>query len=58
MRDKTKTKDLKMRDFSNILSDGFNDDVSNLNWNALSVFSSFYNKCNKLINKHAPMKTI
>ena len=43
------------------------DDLSNVNWNALfvndsrdvnSVFSSFYNKFNKLINKHAPMKTI
>ena len=38
-----------------------------MDWNALfvndscdvnSVFSSFYNKYNKLINKHAPMKTI
>ena len=65
--DKTKTKNLKMRDFSNFSSDGFNDDLSNVKWNALfindsrdvnSVFSSFYNKCNKLINKHAPMKTI
>ena len=38
-----------------------------MDWNALlnkkpcdadNVFSSFYNKFNKLINKHAPMKTI
>ena len=38
-----------------------------MNWNALfsnessdvnKVFSSFYNKFNKLVNKHAPMKTI
>ena len=56
-----------MRDFSNFSSDSFNDDLSKVNWNALfvndsrdvnSVFSSFYNKCNKLINKHVPMKTI
>ena len=66
-RDKNITKNLKMRDFSNFSSDGFNDDLSNVNWNALfandsrdvnSVFSSFYNKFNKLINKRAPMKTI
>ena len=56
-----------MRDFSNFSSDGLNDDLSNVNWNALfvndsrdvnSAFSSFFNKFNKLINKHAPMKTI
>ena len=66
-RDKTKTKNFKMRDFSNFSSDSFNDDLSNVNWNELfvndlcdvnSVFSSFCNKFNKLINKHAPMKTI
>ena len=65
--DKTKTKNLKMRDFSNFSSDGFNDDLSNVNRNALfvidsrdvnSVFSSFYNEFNKLINKHAPMEKI
>lgn len=55
-----------MRDFSNFSSDGFDDDLSNVNWNALfandsrdvnSVFSPFYNKFNALINKRAPMKT-
>ena len=44
-----------------------NDDLSHVNQNAFfvndsrdvnSVFSSFHNKFNKLINKHAPMKTI
>ena len=38
-----------------------------MNWNAIvetklcnvnDLFSSFYNKFNKLVNKHAPMKTI
>ena len=66
-RHKTETKNLEMRDFSNFLSDGFNDDLSNVKWNAFfvndsrdvnSVFSSFYNKFNKLINKHAPMEAI
>ena len=38
-------------------------ELSNVKWNALSasesnnVFSSVYNKFNKLVNKHAPMKT-
>ena len=50
-----------MRDFS------INEGLSNVNWNALFVndsreannkFSYFCNKFNKLINKHAPMKTI
>ena len=56
-----------MRYFSNFSSDSFNDNLSNVNWNALfvndlrdvnNVFSSFYTKFNKLIKKHAPMKTI
>ena len=43
------------------------DTTTNVNWNTLSanessdvnnVFSSFYNKFNKLVNKHAPMETI
>ena len=54
-----------MRDFSNFSSDGFNDDLSNVNAlfvndsrDVNSVFSSFYDKFNKLMNKHTPMKTI
>ena len=48
-------------------SDRLNADLSNVDWSALfanetndvnSIFSSFYNKFNKLVNKHAPMKTI
>ena len=55
-----------MRDFSKFTSDGFNDDLSNANWNALfvndspdvnSIFSPFYNKFNKLIKNQAPLKT-
>ena len=62
-----KPKQKTLRDFSNFSSDGFNDDLSGVNCNALfandsrgvnSVFSSFYNKFNKLIKNHAPMKTI
>ena len=47
-----------MRDFSNFSSDGFNDEIVNDSRDVNSVFSTFYNKFNKLINKHAPMKTI
>ena len=67
MKVKTRVKKSKMRDFSRFSSDRLNADLSNVNWNALfanepsdvnSVFSSFYNKFNKLVNKHAPMKTV
>ena len=56
-----------MRDFSRFSRDSFNVDLSNVDWNALlikktydadNLFSSFHNKFNKLISKHAPMKTI
>ena len=66
MKDKIRVKKSKMRDFSRFSSDRLHADLSNVNWNALfsnessdvKVFSSFYNKFNKLVNKHAPMKTI
>ena len=67
MNDKTQVKKFKLRDFSCFSSDRLNADLSNVNWNALfasessdvnNVFSSFYNKFNKLVNKHAPIKTI
>ena len=67
MRDKIKIKKFKVRDFSRFSRDSFNADLSNVNWNTLldkkpcdedNLFSSFYNKFNKLVNKHAPMKTI
>ena len=49
------------------VNENFDSDLSNVDWNVLldkkrcdvdNLFSSFYNKFNKLINKHAPMKTI
>ena len=67
MKDKIRVKKSKMRDFSRFSSDRLHADLSNVNWNALfsnepsdanNIFSSFYNKFNKLVNKHAPMKTI
>ena len=56
-----------MRDFSRFSADCFNDDLSQADWNAIlqngtndanKLFSSFYNTFNKIVNKHAPMKTI
>ena len=53
MKDKTRVKKSKMRDFSRFSSDRLHTDLSNVNWNALfsnessdvnKVFSSFYNK--------------
>ena len=65
--DKIKIKKSKERDFSRFSRDSFNFDLSNVDWNELlnkrpfyadNLFSSFYNKFNKLISKHAPMETI
>ena len=67
MRDKIKKNKSKVRDFSRFSRDSFNADLSNVDWHALldkkssdldNLFSSFYNKFNKLINKHASMKAI
>ena len=67
MKDNIKKNKSKVRDFSRFSRTSFNADLSNVDWNALldkkscdvdNLFSSFYNKFNKLINKHAPMKTI
>jgi len=55
----------KIRDFSRFSEENFISDISQTDWTALisngSVdkrFSSFYNKLNKLVNKHAPLKTV
>ena len=55
----------KNRDYSNFSEECFINDVSETDWNSLmengsvdKCFSSFYNKLNKLINKHAPFKTL
>ena len=56
-----------MRDFSNFSAEIFRDDVCQVSWNTLTenggndvdkLFSSFYNKLNKIVNKHAPMKIL
>ena len=55
------------RDFSKFSEENFIHDLSRIDWvdiasrnetNIDKAFSSFYNKLNKLINKHAPLKPI
>jgi len=68
MKDKTRVQKCKMRDYSHFSNDNFISDLETVNWNALllstesldvnNVFSSFYTKFNKIVNKHAPIKAI
>lgn len=62
---KNLTTKYKIRDYSNFSEECFINDVSETDWdNSMAngsvdkCFSSFYNKLNKLINKHAPFKTL
>ena len=57
----------KVRDFSNFSAECFRDGVCQVSWNTLTenggndvdkLFSSFYNKLNKIVNKHANMKVL
>ena len=57
----------KVRDFSNFSRDSFISDLSQVHWCEIfirggedinHVFSMFYTKLNKLLNKYAPMKTL
>ena len=55
----------KIRDYSNFSEECFINDVLDTDWdNSMTYgsvdkcFSSFYNKFNKLINKHAPLKIL
>ena len=55
----------KIRDYSKFSEENFNHDISQINWNDLMAndsvdkcFSSFYNKFHKLVNKHAPLRTV
>ena len=63
------SKKKKVRDFSNFSAESFRDDVCQVRipWNTLTenggndvdkLCSSFYNKLNKIVNKHAPMKVL
>ena len=52
----------KIRDYSNFSQDAFNTELLKINLETRSSldksFSCFYNKLNKLVNKHAPLKNI
>ena len=57
----------KVRDFSKFSSRSFVDDLIQVDWDEIivrgtddinKIFSSSYNKLNKIVNKHAPFKTM
>ena len=67
VKDKVKVNKFKVPNFSQFSANFVNAELSQVDWNAIvetksydvnDLFSSFHNKFNKLVNKHAPMKTI
>ena len=63
-RDKYTGPTTKMRDFSKFSADQFNWELSEADWDSILInhvadpdklFSTFYNKFNKIVNKHAPI---
>ncbi len=55
----------KIRDYSKFSESKFNDDIAQINWYTIinwctidKLFVTFYDKLNKVINKHAPLKPI
>ena len=64
---KIKLQKIVTRDFSKFSEEKFINDLSLLNWESAvsestndvnKSFSTFYNKLNRIVNKHAPIKTI
>ena len=60
-------KNVKIRHYSRFSVDRFNDELSEIDWDQIiangancvnKLFSSFYNKYNTIVSKHAPMKTL
>ena len=56
---------IRIRDYSKFSEENFIRDISQIDWVTLTAndsvdrfFSSFYNKFNKIVNKHAPLKTV
>ena len=56
---------IKIRDYSNFSVEKFTHEPLRLNWETISSrdninkeFSTFYNKLNRVVNRHAPIKTI
>ena len=60
--EKTHLKKRNIRDYSHFVQDAFNMELLQIDWKtSCSVdesFAQFYNKLNKLSNKHAPLKAI
>ena len=65
--EKTKPVKTKRRDFSKFSKTSFLNDLGQVDWDSLisrsgndidNLFSSFYKKLNKIVNKHAPIKQI
>ena len=57
----------KVRDYSKFSPDDFNNELTQINWDIIitnthqdidKIFSTFYNRFNKLVNKHAPLKKL
>ena len=66
-RDRIKPAQRKMSDFSNSDRDSFTQDLNQIDWQLIIansnndtdyIFSSFYSKYNKIINRHVPIKQI
>ena len=58
-------KKITIRDFSKFSQRAFSQELSDLTWDSTlsandpsKLFSTFYNKLNKLLNKHAPLRTL
>ena len=61
----TRPAKITIRDYSKYSEQRFLQDLSQLHWESLlsgsdvdKLFSTFYNKLNKLINKHAPLRSL
>ena len=66
-RDKIKRKQIKKRDVSHFDPYSLNSDLATINWSCIikthannvdELFSTFYRNFNKIVNKHAPIKTL
>ena len=62
-----KRKQIKKRDLSHFNPDSLNSDLATIDWSCIikthannvdELFSTFYRNFNKIINKHAPIKTL
>lgn len=67
MATQTKAETRKVWDFSKFSPDSFTADISQVDWNEIlerdntdvdRAFSFFYNKFNKILNRHAPFKNL